>query len=415
MKIQITEGPDLSVNVNVDIGLYCEIAEQIREREWIVGEVNAQSTFEGMGQVGRNCIVLYKDKLYFFDKTRPEPIEIQSEDLKLKCVGPLHIAGEELEKLMVRTINLYGIKVPDRSIYDPIPSEAMIDLKKELGVEAAKEVTQDKSSSPLKEPFGGKEQGMVQLSYKDCFKELHGGLKEQLSGVIGASYWPDIEQLLIERQMVGPNQDYFKKMLADDAPHPKCLEVLQEQFIELLKNSIDEVIKHLVISHQPGVTPSFVINVACALEGEKLVVTISDNAGGFSEGYIKAFNERDEAHNLSQQKSDSTKKDFDKRLFCGGGGFGMEAIRTNVPEMVLSNVLKDGKMGAEITLRSPHLDQAVALSPEKKDSPRSDNASPGTSPHALFSPSAGSGVTFGAPMKKKKKNTTEPPTSTNGL
>jgi hypothetical protein len=427
----------LSADIKVDLELFCEAAKQIRQREWLLGRV---SSLEKLNLEGRNAIILnlFDDKLYLFTDDKPGGEILDSskseayELIKSKCGGSIRIANIEEQALInVLTDNT-------TTVNDEISDEMMKSLETQL------EDTEDFTKALLTIVPPAKN-----LSYRVCFKLLRKDLISHFQGLTPELDWQSLKEALIHqceklRVIEGPDQKSYIKLAAALQgrleENPLCLELLNAWFIEFLKNSADAVIRKAFLP-QSEVESRFMMNVSCALDGEQMVITISDDTGGFKENYPGAFNGRVKGYKSAENGSDSTKQHvFDGDFYCGGRGMGLYLAQKTMLDdpfnstmlddpsnstMKISNTTMNGKPGAKILFRSTYLrpanlqehavpDSGVAQSAQSDSksssakffSPAATSAS--GSPNRA-GPNPPSSMTMGAVPERKKRIIPPPP------
>lgn len=346
MQMAIEIQHDLSALLHVDLGMYCLVAQQVRDREWVLGRISSDSRLDELNLKGRNGIILHNDKLYIITKHSSKFIEIIENSknaeavhfIQSRCGGAFNVAEKDEQEV------IQGLTGSPESIYDHIPEEMMVALRMQLG----------KRGEHVSEG----------ISYRDSFVLLRHEMIDNLMGLTGELAWNDLKRGLISQwhalgAIKGPKQASYEKLAValeqkvDD--EPLCIQVLDRTFIELVKNSIDALITHRVVLHEFHGIDTVEIKVLCELEDDEMIVKISDDAGGFLESYIEKFNRRahDPAYRLIDHKSDTIKNGPDKKFYCGGNGFGLEVTRQSIPDMSIENSELNGKRGAQIILKSP--------------------------------------------------------------
>lgn len=198
------------------------------------------------------------------------------------------------------------------------------------------------------------------LSYEAGFQIVRQTLEDQLYELAGATQWADIEQLLIAQCESTPPLDKdsssaekLRKALSMET-RPLAIQGMRNYFIELLKNSMDALVENYFIGKHEST--ALQMNVAVQILDEKIVVNVSDNAGGFSAEYKEHFSQQ----LLGEKKLWSSRKHKDKKYFFGGYGFGLSLLNEFVSRAADDGgsinkeamLLENSDIGAEIIITS---------------------------------------------------------------
>ncbi|MCC5015584.1 ATP-binding protein [Legionella sp. 31fI33] len=162
------------------------------------------------------------------------------------------------------------------------------------------------------------------------FKKLRTLIGETLTGVGGALHWPAIKALWAkpaqERGFDFLNANYQE-------PAPLVIDTLDRFFIELLKNSVDAILKNYVDSQQS--TTQLEMSIELDLNDKDTVsVVIKDNSGGFPNNYIQNFPAYIANHDYKKRSLSSaahantftSSKDKIAHYYFGGAGKGLAII-----------------------------------------------------------------------------------------
>ena len=126
----------------------------------------------------------------------------------------------------------------------------------------------------------------------DDYQQERSQLEQLLSGYAGPQYWENIKKLLIAQcDGKDPSQQKLTAWLApkgDDEMVPLVIQGMDYAFIEILKNSIDAVIKQYLDLAGDGLLEML---FELTIDDKVIVFSIRDNAGGFSDIQIDKFNE----------------------------------------------------------------------------------------------------------------------------
>lgn len=160
-------------------------------------------------------------------------------------------------------------------------------------------------------------------------------LTDRLHGVL---YWPQIKDLISKQCNHDDSAEHrlFMALTKQDSSRviePLAMIALNDGFRELLKNSMDALLKRYLTSDDAGTM--LTLSIAMALEESNLKISVTDNAGGFSETYLTEFPAMiaSKAYKVITKHTDE-KIDADGMYF-GGQGRGM---------CILCNTLLDGEM-----------------------------------------------------------------------
>jgi hypothetical protein len=158
----------------------------------------------------------------------------------------------------------------------------------------------------------------------------------ELMGLQGASHWGVIKKMLSEQCCLeSPIEKELYAALTKAEAHeptgPLAVESLDHSFVELLKNSIDAMRKQYLAN--VGDRTMLVMDVAFILEGVNIAVTITDNAGGFTDFYIKEFSANIQSKAYKYKTQVKEKRHYDE-FSLGGAGRGMN---------ILCNFIIDGE------------------------------------------------------------------------
>ncbi len=197
----------------------------------------------------------------------------------------------------------------------------------------------------------------------------------ELSGIWGAEYWAKIKKMLsLQCNPDHPKENELSLLLVRSesrhATAPLAVESLDNSFIELLKNSIDALLKQYLI-HATADT-MLEMDIVFTLKEENMAITITDNGGGFSDSYLERFASyiQTKAYKL---KTWSDEKQCARGCYLGGAGRGIPTLcnlildgeilenrgvsgrRYQVPAGATAISIRNNplKKGAEITLVSP--------------------------------------------------------------
>ena len=124
---------------------------------------------------------------------------------------------------------------------------------------------------------------------KNEFSKLRSELEEYLSAFYGQWLWKESQKLL-KSQCISDNP-LTKALLSvlsitDQKLSPLGIESLDENFVELLKNSIDAILINYLKS---SVVIVLQMEISISVVGSTIAITIRDNAGGFSESDLVHF------------------------------------------------------------------------------------------------------------------------------
>lgn len=217
---------------------------------------------------------------------------------------------------------------------------------------------------------------------KSVLKHLRSKVNRLISGLPGQGVWHEIIKKLhgaaIDNDEFEPLKAALSAIVADDASaRPLVLAVMEGLFSELLKNSLDALIKRY--TEQPN-SASPILNVQFELayfnEAKQLVsLSIHDNGGGFSEPYL-AMAEKLKVEERLSLPYQSQKNICSTPIFFGGRGLGLRLLHSALlfgkmlqpgrrgepmydfssqpyTDIQLRNVRKEGRFGAELMLVSP--------------------------------------------------------------
>ena len=208
---------------------------------------------------------------------------------------------------------------------------------------------------------------------RETFEVLRAELSKLTSGLRGDLHWVQIKKLLqaqcdpetlVEKQLAAVLHDIYTNK-------PYVIYTLDSQFIELLKNSIDAMVKQFLSGHSDVTELKMTINLE--MDDTNLSIIVTDNAGGFAADYLTEFKAMVGAGNFRYGARVSEKRDDD--YYFGGRGIGLRqicsmhmagelfykgmVIKTHVipasfpPVVLLRNVSTMGVFGAQLVLRSP--------------------------------------------------------------
>ena len=174
------------------------------------------------------------------------------------------------------------------------------------------------------------------LSAEKAYKHERHEFELELMGLQGSSHWGRIKEMLSEQCCLESpieNQLYISliKRETQEPTLPLAVESLDYSFIELLKNSIDAKRKQYL--GNVADTTMLEMDIAFILDGLNITVTISDNAGGFTDFYIKEFSENIQSKAYKYKTHFSEKRHYDE-FSLGGAGRGMN---------ILCNFIMDGE------------------------------------------------------------------------
>lgn len=162
------------------------------------------------------------------------------------------------------------------------------------------------------------------------FKQLRTLIGENLTGVGGALHWPAIKALWAksaqERGFDFLNANYQESV-------PLAIETLDRFFIELLKNSIDAILKNYLDNQKSATRLEMSIELDLN-DAEAISVVIKDNSGGFPNHYIQNFpayiaNHHYKKSSLSGADNANTftsSKGNIEHYYFGGAGKGLAII-----------------------------------------------------------------------------------------
>jgi len=171
------------------------------------------------------------------------------------------------------------------------------------------------------------------------FEREHNNLLTNFIELPGALHWSNIKKMLAEQ--CSPDiraEEQLALALRDSygaVRIPYAILCLNNFFIELLKNSIDAMIKQYLSGASANTLLE--VGVKLAMRGDDLVVNISDNAGGFNNDYLKEFSGAIAFHTTLGDEGYREKKQ-DKSYYLGGAGLGMR---------LLCKMLLEGEQGSE--------------------------------------------------------------------
>jgi len=195
------------------------------------------------------------------------------------------------------------------------------------------------------------------LSYETAFQSVRQILKEQLSNLAGGIQWVEIENLLRIQcvECIQLTQDAYLHKLHEVLSlenKPLAIEAMQNYFIELLKNSIDAILGNYFLGKSE--TTALKMNIAIkVVADEKILINVSDNAGGFSKEYLTHFSQQLPA----KKKLWNSVESKNKKYFFGGYGYGLAQLYDfvspagqRVGSVGKVMLLENSAEGAEITI-----------------------------------------------------------------
>ena len=239
---------------------------------------------------------------------------------------------------------------------------------------ASKKIMQNAPDTPLEE----------QMKDQETFEMLRAELGELTNGLSGDLHWVNIKRLL--KAQCDPKTLVEKQLAAvldgsnPDKPH--ALYTLDSQFIELLKNSTDAIVRR-VLSDASDAT-ALEMTIKLEIDDANMSVIITDNAGGFASDYLAAFTDM-VASGAYRQGRRVSEKSEDSAFYLGGRGLGLRqicgmhmagelwiregAVKTHIipasspPKILLRNSTR--LVGAEIVVTSP-LEPLTSVSLERE-------------------------------------------------
>ena len=232
---------------------------------------------------------------------------------------------------------------------------APLSVKLSLDLGAYCEAYQSWCSSQAEYTTAGLDMITRSPSSEDCmaafnkfvFQTERDGLMSEVTGANGAVHWKKIKALLNEqcKAYLSTQAQLSLSLTRPDEEEPTvplAIECLDEGFVELLKNSIDAMLKQW--QAHTAVNMLLEMDIVLTIEDEKtMVVTIIDNAGGFSDSYLGAF----EPYIKTKAYKSEIGAD-EKQQFCGfllgGEGKGMARI---------CNYIKDGEILERLGISRP--------------------------------------------------------------
>lgn len=253
----------------------------------------------------------------------------------------------------------------------------------------------DKSADEKMEYVAARISPIIQAEFD---KQREEALQE-LRGLNGISHWLEVKKLLgTQCNKENPDEKSLALALenhfASDATVPLVIALLNDSFIELMKNSMDSVIKRYFADITRSTMLELVVVLKLNPQQDILEVTLTDNAGGFSGAYTKYFNNCVEK-GMPMQKSCSEKQDYKKFCF-GGEGQGLADLFNSLnaarrfdkgvllePQVIspiqISNNPDTG--GAQISIISPltsHLEEVFSYEHTTAAFPCADTSSHGS-------------------------------------
>ncbi|WP_028388938.1 ATP-binding protein [Legionella fairfieldensis] len=197
---------------------------------------------------------------------------------------------------------------------------------------------------------------------------------DELTDIKGEMLWLEIKKELALRwdrdnEKIKFTERFFDN---DDKMLPMAISSLNSSFTELLKNTIDAFLDNLsknqAIDYEKE---KLEMSINLSIDDNKIVVEISDNAGGFPENYLSRFGEYIEEKKYKSEQKVSDKKDND--LYFGGAAKGMRAFLSyllegeimeragksikkfevqNTTSIALENKLQGNRKGMKMTITS---------------------------------------------------------------
>lgn len=205
---------------------------------------------------------------------------------------------------------------------------------------------------------------------KNALYLQHNEYIEVLSNLNGDMHWLKIKELWSTQCDLSNESEQalhlFLSQTVKNTSIPLVLECLDIRFIELLKNSIDA----MLINYFQGKSTHTLLKmkIALVLESDMISAIITDNCGGFPEGYLSHFSSIMHSYNSSERTS---KNGCEKYCFGGNGlglftlasfilqgkltGSGEEKPLYSIPEgSTVFQISNDTEInGAKITLKTP--------------------------------------------------------------
>lgn len=232
------------------------------------------------------------------------------------------------------------------------------------------------------------------------FMQLRTLVGNDLTGIGGALHWPAIKALWAksaqERSLDFLSENYT-------GPVPLVIDTLDRFFIELLKNSIDAILKNYLGNQQTKTQLEMSIELDLE-DADAISVIIKDNGGGFPASYIRNFpayitNHGYQKRSISGADNSNTftSSKENKAYFFGGAGKGLAIILNllltghllegpdqltalydvteNTTAVSVENCTRgDTVVGAQLKFTSPKASFAPSLAPEK---PNNEQAAQG--------------------------------------
>jgi hypothetical protein len=170
----------------------------------------------------------------------------------------------------------------------------------------------------------------------EVFKQQRAVLLDDLFGLAGDLHWMKIKNRLSQQcDLADPFERDLFKLLTNTHDQSVglqlALESLDTCFIELLKNSIDAMLKHFLEGYGHA---KLEMVIDLGVKENQLVVHIVDNAGGFSAGQLDQFNRNILMKNYDFKTDGAGKQAEPIAYYMGGAGLGVAK---------LSHALMDGR------------------------------------------------------------------------
>ena len=210
------------------------------------------------------------------------------------------------------------------------------------------------------------------LDEKNFVKERT-ALQSITSGFDGAMHWENVKEILCAQcDKMNPIEAQLAAALNDGSGikgQPHAVQSFSDNFLELLKNSIDALVRRYLTG--ASLVSTLEMNVMLRIIDETISVIITDNAGGFSNEYLESFTAwvKDGRY---QQESQKSEKKQDAKFYVGGAGLGLRQLccivldgdvcdksgvkwkKYSVPSGTTSIDIRNNQLmgGAEVVIRS---------------------------------------------------------------
>ncbi len=268
----------------------------------------------------------------------------------------------------------------------------------------------------------------LQSQFKEAYDEITAKITEH-------SF--DGYELIIKQELsklcdaTNPLEQSFAKNLHEVGSNAPMIQLFDNHFKELLKNTMDTMILRSIKGESTETMLKMQISISRPINEESIHLDISDYAGGFQEAYISSFNNVIDAEKKKRSDTSTERHRSEKahgnpyRKYCfGGEGAGMLAFARETVAisehsfMTIGNVLHhDGSIGAKISLYAPLVQPTKSYIDRKyrsSDSSIGSSATPPLSTTSFKTSSPKSPLvatpTFFKPMPSDTTKTTQQPT-----